>query len=128
LRRENGPALTEQLQQENEGLSEKAAKYDKHLEQSRDSYYRNKEADIEAWRERQRVRQAEYRARKKRKAASKEGQPKKLTNLPANFASFSSFFIILRLVLYISPPSIILCGLLQDTEFFDSLLVSHYIL
>jgi hypothetical protein len=92
LRRENGPALTEQLQQENEGLSEKAAKYDKHLEQSRDSYYRNKEADIEAWRERQRVRQAEYRARKKRKAASKEGQPKKVNKPTSKFRFF--FFLL----------------------------------
>ena len=61
-----------QLRQENEIFAEKAAKFDRQRQQKQDSYYRQKEADREGWRERERVRRADYRARKKQE--TQEGQ------------------------------------------------------
>jgi len=71
---ERGMAVTvvRELQQENAELAMKAEKYDKQKQQSRDSYYRQKEADPAGLREKARVRKSQQRARQKQEAQAQE--------------------------------------------------------
>ena len=63
-----------QLREERDIFADKAEKYDRYRQQSRDSYFRIKNADLEAQREKWRVTKAMQRAQKKQELQSQDGQ------------------------------------------------------
>jgi hypothetical protein len=73
---ERGKAVivAKELLQENQQLAVKAEKYDRQLQQSKDSYNRQKEADYEGLKEKQRIRKARQRDREKQEAKTQEVQ------------------------------------------------------
>lgn len=66
--------LAQELMQENQELAVKAEKYDRREQQRRDSYFKIKNADIEAQREKWRVTKAQQRAQKRQETQAQDGQ------------------------------------------------------
>jgi hypothetical protein len=65
-------AEAKQLRAENTELAVKAEKYDRQKQQTKDSYNRQKETDLEGLREKQRVRKARQRTRQRQEAQAQE--------------------------------------------------------